>query len=120
MKRLEAQVEPHFLFNTLAHVRHAYDTDPAVAGRMLGSFCDYLHVALPNMRESTATLASELALAEAYLAIQKIRMGDRLGVHVAVADEDRVRPFPPMMLASLVENAIKHGLNPLPAGTPSR
>ncbi len=116
LKRLEAQVEPHFLFNTLAHVRHAYETDPVLAGRMLESFCDYLHTALPNMRDATATLASELALAEAYLAIQKIRMGDRLDVHFTVADEDRLRPFPPMMLASLVENAIKHGLNPLPEG----
>jgi signal transduction histidine kinase len=113
---LQAQVEPHFLFNTLAHVRHLCKVNPPLAHRMLERFCDYLRAALPRMRDRDATLGSELALASAYLEVQRIRMGERLAVELAVADADRHRPFPPMMLATLVENAIKHGLNPLPEG----
>ncbi|HET9047045.1 MAG TPA: histidine kinase [Casimicrobiaceae bacterium] len=116
LRTLEAQVEPHFLFNTLAHVRHLYDADPPLARQMLDRFCDYLDAALPQMRKEAATLGSELALSIAYLDVQKIRMGERLRVEIAVNDDDRRRPFPTMMLASLVENAIKHGLNPLPDG----
>ena len=113
---MQAQVEPHFLFNTLAHVKRLCHTDPALARRMLESFCDYLRVALPQMRGNAATLGSELALAEAYLEIQRIRMGQRLNVEVAVPATLRGLPFPPMMLMSLVENAVKHGLSPLVEG----
>jgi len=113
---LQAQVEPHFLFNTLAHLKRLYKTDPALGGRMLERLCDYLQAALPRMRASAATLDSELALAEAYLEVQRLRMGDRLAFDIDVGDRDRQRPFPPMMLTSLVENAIKHGVNPLPEG----
>ncbi len=113
---MQAQVEPHFLFNTLAHVKRLYKTDPVLAQRMLDRFCKYLHAALPQMRNVVATLGSELTLAEAYLDVQKIRMGDRLVVEIAIPDGARQQPFPSMMLTSLVENAIKHGLNPLPGG----
>ncbi len=113
---MQAQVEPHFLFNTLAHVKRLYKTDPVLAQRMLDRFCEYLHAALPQMRNVIATLGSELTLAEAYLDVQKIRMGDRLVVEIAIPDGERQQPFPSMMLTSLVENAIKHGLNPLPRG----
>ena len=113
---MQAQVEPHFLFNTLAHVKRLYKTDPELARRMLDRFCEYLQPALPQMRNGSATLGTELALTEAYLEVQKIRMGDRLAVEIAVPDAARDQPFPSMMLSSLVENAIKHGLNPLAEG----
>jgi hypothetical protein len=113
---LQAQVEPHFLFNTLAHVKRLYRTDPARARGMLENFRHYLAASLPQMRAGGATLGSELQLACAYLEVQKIRMGERLAVEIAVPELDRARSFPPMMLISLVENAIKHGLNPVPEG----
>ena len=113
---LQAQVEPHFLFNTLANIKRLYKADPVLAERMLDRFCEYMQAALPQMRNAVATLGSELVLAEAYLEVQKIRMGDRLVVEIAVPPGERARSFPPLMLASLVENAIKHGLNPLAEG----
>jgi LytS/YehU family sensor histidine kinase len=113
---MQAQVEPHFLFNTLANIKRLYKADPVLAERMLDRFCEYMQAALPQMRNAVATLGSELGLAEAYLEVQKIRMGDRLVVEIAVPHGERQRPFPPLMLASLVENAIKHGLNPLAEG----
>jgi len=113
---MQAQVEPHFLFNTLAHVKRLYKTDPTLARRMLDRFCEYLHVALPQMRDAVATLGTELTLAQAYLDVQKIRMGNRLVVEIDVPDGERQKQFPSMMLASLVENAIKHGLTPLSEG----
>jgi Histidine kinase len=116
LRVLQAQVEPHFLFNTLAHVKRLYKTNPVVARQMLDSFCEYLRAALPQMRSERGTLGTELSLACAYLDVQKIRMGERLEVEIAVPEPERQRPFPTMMLASLVENAIKHGLNPLPEG----
>jgi len=113
---MQAQVEPHFLFNTLANIKRLYKADLVLAERMLDRFCEYMQAALPQMRNAVATLGSELVLAEAYLEVQKIRMGDRLVVEIAVPHGERQRPFPPLMLASLVENAIKHGLNPLAEG----
>jgi sensor histidine kinase YesM len=116
LNAMQAQVEPHFLFNTLAHVKRLCHTDPALARHMLESFCDYLRYALPQMRGNAATLGSELDLADAYLDIQRIRMGQRLNVDVAVPATLRDFKFPPMMLMSLVENAVKHGLSPLVEG----
>jgi signal transduction histidine kinase len=114
---LQAQVEPHFLFNTLAHLGHLYRSNAELGRRMLDRLCDYLQSALPHMRGvGTSTLGSELALVTAYLDVQRIRMGDRLAVHIDVPERVRAHPFPPMMLASLVENAIKHGLDALPEG----
>ncbi len=116
IQALQAQVEPHFLFNTLAHVKRLYRTDPVRAGRMLDSFRAYLQSALPQMRGSSATLGREIDLARAYLDVQQVRMRRRLRVEIDVPGELRERTFPSMMLISLVENAIKHGLNPLPGG----
>jgi signal transduction histidine kinase len=113
---LEAQIEPHFLFNTLAHVKRLYDVDTANGRRMLTSLIDYLAVALPQMREKRSTLGREVAHATAYLDIQRMRMGPRLGVDVdvpkALCDVD----MPPLMILTLVENAIKHGVGPQPGG----
>jgi len=116
LQALQAQVVPHFLFNTLAHVRRLYRTDPARARRMLESFRDYLESALPQMRDGFATIGREVDLARAYLDVQQVRMGRRLQVRIDVANGLRHVAFPPMMLISLVENAIKHGLDPVPSG----
>ena len=113
---LEAQIEPHFLFNTLAHVKRLYDTDPASGARMLRNLMDYLAVALPQIRETRSTLAREVDHTLAYLNIQQVRMGRRLAFAVDLPPGLRNASMPPLMLLTLVENAIKHGLAPLPGG----
>ena len=113
---LQAQIEPHFLFNTLATVRRLYRTDAAAAESMLENLMRYLAVALPQMRATDSTLGRETTLAEAYLSVQQIRMGRRLGFAIDVPGELHEARLPPMMLLTLTENAIKHGLNPLPEG----
>ena len=113
---MQAQVEPHFLFNTLANVRRLFQTDPAAAHAMLAHLSRYLGAMLPRMRKTDSTLGHELALALAYLSVQQIRMGPRLTFRADVPETLEALPFPPMMLVTLVENAIRHGLNPLPEG----
>jgi signal transduction histidine kinase len=113
---LQAQIEPHFLFNTLANVRRLYDKEHAAGARMLENLMRYLAVALPRMRENASTLARDAELVEAFLRIQQIRMGRRLVFHIDLPGQLRASPVPPMMLLTLVENAIKHGLNPSPDG----
>jgi sensor histidine kinase YesM len=113
---LQAQVEPHFLFNTLAHVRRLYAIDPAAGRRMMRNLRDYLGNANPAMQRDWITLGEDLQLAEAYLSLQKVRMGDRLTyVSDLPADTLEVR-VPPMSLTTLVENAVRHGLSSLPEG----
>jgi nitrate/nitrite-specific signal transduction histidine kinase len=113
---MQAQIEPHFLFNTLANVRRLYQTDPATGRCMLQHLSRYLSAALPQMRESRSTLERELALTIAYLNIQKIRMDARLSFEVDVPASLQGCEVPPMMLLTLVENSIRHGLVPLPQG----
>ncbi|MEO8506335.1 MAG: histidine kinase [Betaproteobacteria bacterium] len=113
---MQAQVEPHFLFNTLANVRRLFQTDPAAARAMLEHLSRYLSAMLPRMRSAESTLGHELALALAYLQVQQIRMGARLAIRTDVPEALEALPFPPMMLVTLVENAIRHGVNPLPRG----
>jgi len=113
---MQAQTEPHFLFNTLAHVKRLYRTDPVRGRVMLDRFCDYLRATLPQIRGDGATLGRELDLARAYLDVQKVRMGKRLALAIDVPAHLRDRPFPSMMLLTVVENAVKHGLSPLPDG----
>jgi signal transduction histidine kinase len=110
LQALMAQIEPHFLFNTLATMRSLYQSDAAAAEHMVDNLIRYLTVALPRMRESVSTIEREAALAEAYLGIQKIRMGRRLDFSIEVPVGLRHTEVPPMMLLTLVENAIKHGL----------
>jgi chemotaxis protein histidine kinase CheA len=112
LKMMQAQVEPHFLFNTLANVRFLMEADAAAASTMLDHLIDYLHAALPQMRENSTTLGREAELARAYLEILKIRMGNRLQFAISVPENLQGVSLPPMMLLSLVENAIKHGLEP--------
>lgn len=113
---LQSQIEPHFLFNTLANVRRLLATD-RVAGRlMVRQLSQYLRATLPKLRDASSSLGRELALTTAYLSVQKVRMGDRLAVAVDVPARLAAASFPPMMLMTLVENAIKHGLAPMPEG----
>lgn len=112
MAALQAQVEPHFLFNTLASIDHLIETDPPRASVMQKNLITYLRATLHKMRESTTTLGREAELITAYLEILKVRMEERLSVKIDVPAGLRSAAFPPMMLQSLVENAIKHGLEP--------
>jgi len=113
---LHAQVEPHFLYNTLASAQILARTDPPRAERMLGHLIDFLRNSLPSADDALSSLGSEVERAKAYLEILKIRMGDRLNVQVDVPLSLAATPLPPMMVQTLVENAIKHGLEPQPAG----
>ena len=113
---LHAQVEPHFLYNTLASAQLLTRSDPARAEAMLGHLIQYLRRSLPNAEDDMSTLGMELERALAYLEILKIRMGDRLGMQVDVPQALRATPLPAMMLQTLVENAIKHGLEPRTGG----
>ena len=109
---MRAQVEPHFLFNTLAHVQALQEIDPPQAGHMLERLISYLRAAMPTMRETTSSLGREVEVVTAYLDLLKIRMGDRLNYTISVPSELNSISLPPTMIATLVENAIKHGLEP--------
>ena len=112
LSALQAQVEPHFLYNTLASVQALTEVDPGQANAMTGHLIQYLRNALPKMRESVSTVGQEVELVRAYLNILQMRMGKRLAFAIDVPAELMEVPFPPLMLPSLVENSIKHGLEP--------
>lgn len=112
LKLLQAQIEPHFLFNTLANVGSLIDTDPVLAKRLLERLNDWLRVALARARSETATLGDELDMLENYLQILRVRFGERLRWQIDVEDAVRQAPFPPMLLQPLVENAVRHGIEP--------
>ena len=112
LKLMQAQVEPHFLFNTLASVQYLTETDPLKANHLLGHLIAYLRAALPQFRAHSSTLGREIDLAKAYLGILQMRMGPRLDFTVELAPDLGSHAFPPNMLISLVENAIKHGVEP--------
>ncbi|TFW32431.1 sensor histidine kinase [Massilia horti] len=113
MATLQAQIEPHFLFNTLALIGQLIETNPPEAARMHQHLIDYLRSTLPQMRaRGGGTLGKQLELSRAYLAIMQARMKERLSVKFNVPDFLGSAPFPPMMLQTLIENAIKHGLEP--------
>ena len=116
LKALQAQVEPHFLFNALASLQQLIRQEPATAERFLGELHNYLRMALPSMREPMSTVDKELALARAYLTILATRFGDRLRFNVQAGPGCEAHPLPPMMLLTLVENAVRHGIEPLARG----
>jgi signal transduction histidine kinase len=120
MAAMQAQVEPHFLFNTLASIDHLIETDPPRASIMQKNLIALLRASMPTMREANAQgtrdLGKELAVIRPYLEILKVRMEERLQTDVRVSDGLLSAEFPPMMLQSLVENAIKHGLEPKAEG----
>jgi len=111
LRLLQGQMEPHFMFNTLATVLSLIDTDAAKARQMLEAFTDYLRASLGRLREGDSTLGEELTMCEAYLALMRMRMGDRLSYRIEVeGDALRSAIIPPLLLQPLVENAIHHGL----------
>ncbi|MGN6150831.1 MAG: sensor histidine kinase [Lysobacteraceae bacterium] len=118
MSVLQAQVEPHFLFNTLASVRALVRTDPAQAEAALDAFVAYLRASIPRLRSDAAatvsTLGQQLDLCGSYLEVMRIRTAGRLQHAVQVDASLRDAAFPPMLLITLVENAIKHGIEPKP------
>jgi signal transduction histidine kinase len=113
---LQAQVEPHFLFNTLAAVDYLIETDPPRASHMQKSLIAYLRSALPQMRQHSSTLGREVSLVRAYLELIRMRIEERLEFRIEVPPGLESAEFPPMMLQSIVENAIKHGIEPKPEG----
>ena len=113
---LQSQVEPHFLFNTLAHVRRLYAIDPVAGRKMMRNLRDYLGDARPALQRDWITLGEDMRLAEAYLNLQKVRMGDRLVFVSDLPANTRDVRVPPMTLTTLVENAVRHGLSSQPEG----
>jgi hypothetical protein len=113
---LQAQIEPHFLFNVLANVRRLYRTRPQAGSDAIVSLMRYLRAALPQLRVQNASLGGELELVRAYLDLLKVRMGGRLSFSIAADPGLDELEFPPMLLITLVENAIKHGLDPVGGG----
>jgi len=113
---LHAQVEPHFLYNTLGSAKYLIKSDPAKAEEMLDNLILYLRHSLPRTEDAASTVGEELERARAYLEILQIRMGARLQTQIDVPEELKSIPFPTMMLQTLVENSIKHGLEPKSGG----
>lgn len=107
---LSAQIEPHFLFNTLASIQYLIRHDAGKAAEMTGDLIRYLRLALPQMKRATAPLAEELEMVRAYLGIMQIRMGSRLRFKIDSGGRFAETQVPTMALITLVENAIKHGL----------
>ena len=116
LKLLETQLEPHMLFNTLANLRALIGIDPPRAQVMLDHMIRYLRATLSGSRATSHPLAAEFARLEDYLALMAIRMGPRLRSTLALPDDLRDMPVPPLLLQPLVENAIRHGLEPQVAG----
>jgi LytS/YehU family sensor histidine kinase len=117
MEALQAQIEPHFLFNTLGSIDQLIQTDPPRASRMQQSLIRYLRSAMPQMREGRRpTLGQQVNLCSAFLEIMAVRMEGRLQSVAIVPEGLKSAVFPSMMLQTLVENAIKHGLEPKAEG----
>lgn len=116
LKLLHAQVEPHFLYNTLGSAKYLVRSDPARAEEIIDNLILYLRHSLPRVEDAASTLGAELERARAYLDIMRIRMGDRLRTQFSVPEPLLATPFPTMMLQTLVENSIKHGLEPKTGG----
>lgn len=116
LKLLQAQIEPHFLFNTLSNVISLIDDRPAEARRMLVNLTSYLRGSLQRTRSGRTTLGEELDLVRAYLEIQSVRMGRRLRYAIEAPEELGGVPLPPLVIQPLVENALRHGLEKKPEG----
>jgi len=116
LQLLQAQIEPHFLFNTLANVRRLYRKHPAAGAQTIDNLMTYLRAALPQVRRTESTLGDEFELARAYLQLFQVRMGPRLRFVMDLPPALRGLRFPPMVLVTLAENAIKHGLAPADLG----
>lgn len=113
---LQAQIEPHFLFNVLGNVRRLYRIRPHDGSDMIASLMRYLRAALPQLRSRSGTLGDEFDLVRAYLELCRVRMGERMTFLIDADPEVLDLTFPPMLLITLVENAVKHGLEPIGGG----
>lgn len=116
LRQLQAQIEPHFLFNTLSHVIGLMETDVEKGKAMLMDFVQYLRAGLSRIRDDEGRLETELELIRAYLNLYQVRMGKRLNFSMEVPERLKAMAFPPMLLQPLVENAIRHGLEPKTEG----
>jgi sensor histidine kinase YesM len=113
---LQAQIEPHFLFNTLASAQQLAAGKAPEAAQLLGHLTRFLRAAMPRWREGEATLGQEIELIGAYLAIMQTRLGERLSYSIEMQPDLARLPLPSAILMTLVENAIKHGIEPLKEG----
>jgi sensor histidine kinase YesM len=109
---LQSQMEPHFLFNTLSNVISLLDTEPEKAKSMLRDFVDFLRASMSVRRSAVITISQEMELIRCYLSVLKIRMGTRLDYTIDVDDAVLGQGIPPLLIQPLVENAIRHGLEP--------
>jgi sensor histidine kinase YesM len=112
LRLLQAQIEPHFLFNTLSNVLSLLDNNPQKGKSMLVDLIQYLRASLSKIRKAQATLGQEMEMIAAYLNIFKVRMGARLNYKIDLPQNLKSISIPPMLIQPLVENAIKHGLEP--------
>jgi hypothetical protein len=120
LNALRSQIEPHFLFNTLATVRRLQHVEAAQGAQLLAYFVDYLRAAPPSLAGEATTLGQEIDLVRSYLGVLSVRMAGMLHVHWDVAPALRDQPFPPLTLATLVENAINTASDLRPAAERSR
>ena len=112
LQTLQAQIEPHFLFNTLANVQALIESNPSKAARLLDSLTQLFRVSLDYSRARTGSIQQEIELVSSYLAVQQVRMGERLSYEIDIQDGLYEMTLPPFLVQPLVENAIKHGLEP--------
>ena len=116
LRLLQSQVEPHFLFNTLANVRELVDSGSAQASPVLGSLIAYLRAAVPRLHETSTTMQQEFDLVRAYLEVMHMRMPDRMQFTLNADEAALALDCPPMTLLTLVENAVRHGIDPSEEG----
>ena len=116
LRLLQAQVEPHFLFNTLANVRELVDSGSPQASTVLDSLIAYLRAAVPRLQETATTLGQELELVRAYLELMHMRMPDRMHFELQADEAALGLRCPPTTLLTLVENAVRHGIDPSEEG----
>ncbi|MGL5004244.1 MAG: sensor histidine kinase [Casimicrobium sp.] len=116
LKAMQAQIEPHFLFNTLANVQQLVEMQSPNAAPLLKTLIRYLKLALANSKDQVTTVASEFELARSYLAIMQMRIPDRLQFDVSLPEDLRTAKLPPLSVMTLVENAVKHGIDPAEHG----
>jgi LytS/YehU family sensor histidine kinase len=116
LQLLQAQIEPHFLFNTLANVRRLYRKQPIAGAEAIDDLMVYLRAALPQLRRTVSTLGQEFELVRSYLKLFKMRMGPRLNYALHLPPPLRSVAFPTAVLVTLVENAVKHGIFPADSG----
>ncbi len=112
LQTLKAQIEPHFIFNTLAHLKSMIATDPVSAEKMADELSDFLRASLKSLRADRTTVVEDFELARAYLALAKLRMGGRLSTDIQMAEGAANVKILPLLLQTLLENAIQHGLEP--------